>query len=250
METTTLQAEVRVTRGKGPARRLRAEGKIPGVFYGPGLPPTSLTLSPKEVTQALRSERGRNVVFKLSLDGKEELAMVKDLSTDPVTQELLHIDLYDGKEELAMVKDLSTDPVTQELLHIDLYRIREDQVLEVHVPLRAQGKAAGVVQGGLLNITRRTLPIRTTPANIPVSIEVDVTHLELKDTLSVEDVEFPEGVECLLRPKLTLAIVLEPRKATAAEEEAEAEAAAAAAPGAAATEGEAAPAADADKAPS
>ncbi len=217
METTTLQAEVRATRGKGPARRLRAEGKIPGVFYGPGLQPTSLTLSPKELTHALRGERGRNVVFKLSLN---------------------------GKEELAMVKDVSTDPVTQELLHIDLYRILEDKVLEVNVPLRTRGKSVGVVQGGVLNITRRTLPVRTTPANIPVSVEVDVTHLDLKDTLSVEEVEFPEGVECLLSPKLTLAIVLEPRKATAAEEEEDAAAA-----GAPATEGEA-PAADADKAPS
>ena len=221
METTTLQAEVRDTRGKGPARRLRAEGKIPGVFYGPGVPPTPLTLSPKDVTQALRGDRGRNVVFKLSVD---------------------------GKDQLAMVKDVTTDPVTQELLHIDLYRILEDKVLEVHVPLHATGRSVGVVQGGVLNITRRTLPLRTTPANIPVSIDVDVTHLDLKDTISVEDVEFPQGVECMLRPKLTLAIVLEPRKATAADEEAEAaaEAAAAAAP---AAEG-AAPAADADKADS
>jgi len=213
METTTLQAEVRASRGKGPARRLRAEGKIPGVFYGPGLQPTSLTLDPKELTQALRGERGRNVVFKLSVD---------------------------GKDELAMVKDLTTDPVTQELLHIDLYRIAEDKVLEVNVPFHATGRAAGVVQGGVLNITRRTLPVRTTPANIPVSIDVDVTDLELKDTVSVQDVEFPEGVECLLRPALTLAIILEPRKAAAAEEEAEAEAAATPA-----AEG-AAPAADAD----
>ena len=219
METTTLQAEVRDTRGKGPARRLRAEGKIPGVFYGPGVQPTPLTLSPKELTQALRGERGRNVVFKLSVD---------------------------GKDQLAMVKDVTTDPVTQELLHIDLYRILEDKVLEVHVPLHAIGRSVGVVQGGVLNITRRTLPLRTTPANIPVSIDVDVTHLDLKDTISVEDVEFPQGVECMLRPKLTLAIVLEPRKATAADEEAEAAAAAAAAP---AAEG-AAPAADADKADS
>jgi len=219
METTTLQAEVRGSRGKGPARRLRAEGKIPGVFYGPGVRPTPLTLSPKEVTQALRGKRGRNVVFKLSVD---------------------------GKDQLAMVKDVTTDPVTQELLHIDLYRILEDKVLEVHVPLHAIGRSVGVVQGGVLNITRRTLPLRTTPANIPVSIDVDVTHLDLKDTISVEDVEFPQGVECMLRPKLTLAIVLEPRKATAADEEAEAAAAAAAAP---AAEG-AAPAADADKADS
>jgi large subunit ribosomal protein L25 len=200
METTTLQAEVRASRGKGPARRLRAQGKIPGVFYGPGVPATPLTLSPKELTHALRGERGRNVVFKLSVG---------------------------GKDELAMVKDLSTDPVTQELLHIDLYRIFEDMVLEVNVPFHARGRAAGVVQGGVLNITRRTLPVRTTPANIPVSIDVDVTHLELRDSIAVEDVTLPDGVVCLLQPKLTLAIVLEPRKATAAEEAEDAAAAAA-----------------------
>ena len=201
METTTLQAEVRAGRGKGPARRLRAEGKVPGVFYGPGIVPTPLTLSPKELTRALRGERGRNVVFKLSVD---------------------------GKDELAMVKDLTTDPVTQELLHIDLYRIVEDKALEVNVPFRTYGRSVGVVQGGVLNVTRRVLPLRTTPANIPVAIEVDVTHLALKDTISVEDIDLPAGVECSLNPKLTLVIILEPRKATAAEAEEDALAAAAA----------------------
>jgi len=200
METTTLQAEVRAGRGKGPARRLRAQGKVPGVFYGPGLEPTPLTLSPKEITKALRGERGRNVVFKLSVD---------------------------GKDELAMVKDVTTDPVTQELLHIDLYRILEDKALDVNVPFRTYGRSVGVVQGGVLNVTRRVLPLRTTPANIPVSIEVDVTHLALKDTISVEEIELPAGVECSLNPKLTLVIILEPRKATAAEAEEDALAAAA-----------------------
>ena len=203
METTTLQAEVRDSRGKGPARRLRAQGKIPGVFYGPGVEPTPLTLSPKELSKALRGERGRNVVFKLSVD---------------------------GKDELAMVKDVTTDPVSQELLHVDLYRIFEDKVLEIDVPFHANGRAQGVVMGGVLNVTRRTLPVRTTPANIPVSIDVDVTHLNLKDTISVEQVSLPEGVECTLAPKLTLVIILEPRKATAAEEAEDAAAAAAAAP--------------------
>jgi large subunit ribosomal protein L25 len=220
METTTLQAEVRASRGKGPARRLRAQGKVPGVFYGPGLQPTPLTLSPKELTRALRGERGRNVVFKVSVD---------------------------GKDELAMVKDVTTDPVTQELLHIDLYRVFEDKPLEVNVPFHALGRAAGVVQGGVLNVTRRTLPLRTTPAHIPVSIDVDVTHLNLKDAISVEDVELPEGVECALQPKLTLVIILEPRKATAAEEAEDAAAAAAASAAAGAVP---AVAPDADKAAS
>jgi len=214
METTTLQAEVRESRGKGPARRLRARGMIPGVFYGPGLEPTPLTLSPKEVIKALRGPRGRNVVFKLSVG---------------------------GKDELAMAKEVATDPVTQELLHIDLYRIFEDQELEVEVPFHTQGRAAGVVQGGVLNVTRRTLPVRTTAANIPVSIDVNVTKLNLKDTIAVEEVELPNGVVCTLQPKLTLVVVLEPRKPTAAEE-AEDQAAAAATAAAAA-----APAPDADK---
>ena len=210
METTTLQAEVRDSRGKGPARRLRAAGKVPAVFYGPGLEPTPLTLSPKELIKALRGERGRNVVFKLSVG---------------------------GKDELAMVKDVTTDPVSQEVLHVDLYRVFEDKVLEINVPLHTRGRAQGVVQGGVLNVTRRTLPLRTTPANIPVSIDVDVTHLNLRDTISVEQIELPAGVECMLAPKLTLAIVLEPRKVV---EETVEEAVAATA------EGEAAPAAPAE----
>lgn len=210
METTTLQAEVRGSRGKGPARRLRAQGKVPAVFYGPGVEPTPLTLSPKDLEKALRGERGRNVVFKLSVG---------------------------GKDELAMVKDVTTDPVSQEVLHVDLYRVFEDKVLEINVPLHTRGRAQGVVQGGVLNVTRRTLPLRTTPANIPVSIDVDVTHLNLRDTISVEQIELPAGVECMLAPKLTLAIVLEPRKVV---EETVEEAVAATA------EGEAAPAAPAE----
>ena len=214
METTTLQAEVRDSRGKGPARRLRAEGKVPAVFYGPRVEPTPLTLSPKELTKALRGERGRNVVFKLSVG---------------------------GKDELAMVRDLTTDPVSHELLHIDLYRVFEDKQIEVDVPFHTHGRAAGVVQGGVLNVTRRTLPIRTTPANIPVSIDADVTHLNIKDSIAVEEIALPEGVVCTLRPKLTLAIVLEPRQLAPLE----GEETAAAAP----TEGAAAaPAGEAEKA--
>ena len=215
METTTLQAEVRAGRGKGPARRLRGEGKIPAVFYGPGLQPTPLTLSPKELEKALRGERGRNVVFKL---------------------------VVDGKDELAMVREVTTDPVSQELLHVDLYRVFEDKELELQVPFHTVGRAVGVVQGGILNVTRRQLPVRTTPAKIPASISADVTSLDLKDSISVEDLDFPEGVECLLKPKLTLAIVLEPR-AVAADEEKPAEEGEGEAP--AAAEGEA-PAPDAD----
>ncbi|MEM9727509.1 MAG: 50S ribosomal protein L25, partial [Myxococcota bacterium] len=145
----------------------------------------------------------------------------------------------DGKEELAMVRDVNADPVSQELLHVDLYRVFEDKELEVNIPLHTHGRAAGVVQGGVLNVTRRQLPVRTTPAKIPVSIDVDVTALNLRDTITVEDVAFPEGVECTLQPKLTLAIVLEPRKAAADDAADGAEAATTDDAGAPAAEGDA-----------
>jgi large subunit ribosomal protein L25 len=77
--------------------------------------------------------------------------------------------------------------------------------------------------GGVMNVTRRTLPVRTTPAKIPVSVDVDVTSMQLHDTISVEDVELPEGVECTLSPKLTLVLVLEPRRVAASADDEEAE---------------------------
>ena len=219
METMTLQAEVRESRGKGPARRLRKQGQVPAVFYGPGIEPTPLSVSPKELTTALRGERGRNVVFTLS---------------------------YGGKQELAMVKDLTTDPVTLDILHVDLYRIFEDRELDVLVPFKTKGRAIGVVQGGVLNITRRHLPLRATPDKIPTTIEVDVSDLDMHDSISVKDIPLAEGVTCSLKPDLTLAVVAEERRAAIEEEEEAAAAAAAAAEG---VEGEAAPTPEGEAAP-
>ena len=192
METTTLQVEVRTECGKGPSRRLRAAGKLPGVFYGSGVSSTPLILSPNQVERALQSERGRNVVFKFCLS---------------------------GDDQLAMVKDLTVDPVTQELLHVDLYRVFEDQELDLMVPFHANGRAIGVVQGGVLNVTRRKIPLRGKPERIPVSVGVDVTELDLKQTLSVKDLTLPEGVVCTLSPDLTLVIILEARRAALDEDE-------------------------------
>ncbi|MEZ4287020.1 MAG: 50S ribosomal protein L25 [Polyangiales bacterium] len=185
METTTLLAEVRASRGKGPARRLRSEGKIPGVFYGPGVEPTPLTLSPKELERALRSERGRNVVFALQVG---------------------------GKEHLAMVKDLNVDPVTREVLHVDLYSVSNDRDVIVEIPIKTHGRAIGVVKGGMLSQTRRTLPLVTTPDKIPTVIQIDVSGLDLMQTVNVSDIQLEEGVRCSLRPDLTLVAVIESRR--------------------------------------
>ena len=204
METTKLEAEVRESRGKGPARRLRSEGKLPAVFYGPEVEPTPLTVDPKELEAALRGPRGRNTLFEVA---------------------------FGGASHLAMVRDVDVEPVSRELIHADLLRVTEETPVTAEIPFRTKGRAAGVVAGGKLNVTRRSISVKTTPGNIPTELVVDVTDLEMFQTISVKDLKLPEGVEATLAPDLTLAVVLEDRKAAKdAEEKAAAPGAAAAAP--------------------
>ena len=204
MDTTTLQAEVRKERGKGPARRLRAEGKLPAVLYGPGGAPALLTVSPKELTKALRAPHGRNTLFMLT---------------------------HEGATELAMVKDLAVDPVSRAPLHVDFYRVSADRPLEVTVPFHTDGRPKGVVRGGVLHVTTRELPRRALPGRIPVEIRVDIRELDIHDHLSVAELSLPEGAVCTLPPKHTLVVVVEDKHA-AAPGEAEEGAAAPAAEGA------------------
>ena len=192
METTKLQAEVRASRGKGPARRLRAEGKVPAVVYGPGVEPTALSVSPKELEKALSSERKRNVVFSLS---------------------------FDGKEFLAMVRDVAVDPVTRQIVHADFYRVTEDLVVNVVVPVTTHGRAVGVQRGGSLKVSFRELPVRTNPRNIPVSVNIDVSKLDIGQTITVSGLELPEGVVVTLPPKRAVVTILAESKAAATEEE-------------------------------
>lgn len=216
MESTTLQAEVRTERGKGPARRLRSQGKIPAVFYGPGLDATPLAVDPKDIEKHLRGPFGRNTLFSLS---------------------------YAGKTDLAMVRDVEVDPATRAPLHVDFYRVSLDRPIVVPVPLRTHGRAVGVVKGGALNVTRRVVPLQCTPDRIPALIDIDVTDVDLFGTIAVKDLNVPEGTQVMLRPELTIVIVLEDKKAAKiAAAEAEEAAAAAAAPAAGAAKPAAKPA--------
>ena len=194
MESMTLTAEVRTARGKGPARRLRAEGKVPAVIYGPGQEPTPLTVLPKQVLKGLRSTRGRNTVYALE---------------------------FSGKSALAMVKDLNVDPVTRDLLHIDFLVVDEDKPVKVDVPLRTTGRAKGVVRGGILNVTRRTVSLESRPADIPTEIVLDVTPLDIFETIAVKDLPLQDGVVCTLPAERTLVIVLENKRAAKAAEAAD-----------------------------
>lgn len=200
METMTLQAEVRTESGKGPARRLRLSGKVPAVVYGPGIQPTALTVNPTELLKGLRSKRGRNVAYDLT---------------------------FGGKTALVMVRDVAVDPVTRELLHVDFLSVAPEKPVVVTVPLATTGRAKGVVKGGQLNVTLRTVPLLSPPKVIPEEILLDVSGLDLGDLIAVKDLVLPEGVSSTLPADRTLVSVTENRRAIAAAEAAAAAAAAA-----------------------
>jgi large subunit ribosomal protein L25 len=209
MQSHTLTTETRSQKGKGAARQLRARGLMPAVCYGLGRDPQELAVSPKELTAALSTELGRNMVVKLAMGGSEELVMVQELQ--------IH-------------------PVSRKPLHVDFYRIDPDKEIDRAVPLIAEGKAKGVVEGGELVVIFRMLPLRAKPGYFPAKLTVDVTPLEIGDHVKAKDVALPAGVKVALPPERNVVSCTVMRKRAEEEE--------AAAPGAT-PEGGAAPAAGA-----
>jgi large subunit ribosomal protein L25 len=206
MEPLMLTTENRTETGKGAARRLRARGLVPGVFYGPGAEPVGLAATPKALAQALATPNRRNALLKLNVAGQEQLAMIKEVQVHPLTRLILHFDLY----------------------KVDL-----DRPVVVPVPFATEGRAKGVIAGGEITVVFRDLPVRTTPDKIPPVIRVDVTNMELGDTFRVKSLQLPEGVEVTLEPERSLISCAEPRKRP--EEEAAVPGAEGATPAAAAT---------------
>ena len=162
----TLEAVKREGRGKNEANRLRAGGKIPAVFYGPGKggkapEGVAVAVDPKAVLRILHSDSGANTLINLKLDGLEARVMVREYQLDPVTHHLLHADFY----QLAM-----------------------DKLLTLTVPVVLKGEPRGVkLQGGLLDFVTRDIEVECLPANIPEHIDIDVSGLELHQSIRVRD---------------------------------------------------------------
>src|SRR5689334_19874205 len=214
MEIIKVSAARRPESGKGPSIRLRREGKIPAIAYGRDLAATSIAVSPKDLLQVLSSEHGQNSVVELGLDNGDKLTV--------------------------MVRAYTYHPITRDLLHADFLAVKLDQPVDVDVPFKCTGKSKGIVQGGILQQVFRRFPIRCLPAQIPASIDVDVTELDVGDSLKLNQITIPEGVKVRLPEDQTVVVIAAPEKA--GEEEA-AKAAVPGAPGAPA--GAAAPAAGA-----
>ncbi len=219
MEAQTLKAEVRKESGKGPARQLRMRGLIPAVFYGPDKKPQNLTVPPDAVAAVVSGPYGRN--------------------------QLVNLDFGNGRQELAVVRDVMVDPLSRKPLHADFYSVALDRPVHATVPFIANGRAKGVAEGGVLHKVFRDLPVFGPPDAIPADITVDVTPLELHGSIKVKDLALPAKVSVTLPPERNVVLVASKEKEAPEEEAA---ATAGAAPGAAAAPAAAKAAAPAAKA--
>jgi large subunit ribosomal protein L25 len=164
---TTLHTETRAERGKNQARRLRRDGRIPGVVYGetggsPAAGSIALRVDPHAVTKILRSAAGINTLIGLSVD--------------------------DGASEQVMVKDYLVHPLSQELMHVDFCRVSMDKIVTVAVQVKLIGESEGVkLESGVLEFVHRQIRIECRPGDIPEHIAIDVSHLKVGQGVRLRD---------------------------------------------------------------
>jgi large subunit ribosomal protein L25 len=170
-EVNILEAQKRESGNKNSARRVRAAGKIPAVVYGAGKDTSVISVDPRQVLRILKSESGHNTIFDLAMDNDRVKAMIVDWQFEPIK----------GK-----------------LLHVDLQRIAMDKRLTVTVPIILKGDAQGVkTEGGILEQLLREVEIECLPADIPKSIEADISHLTFGIELRVKDLAHSDKLKFL-----------------------------------------------------
>jgi large subunit ribosomal protein L25 len=199
-----VQAKLREGRGKNDARRARRDGMVPITVYGGGAETVAAVAPLSDLAAILRSESGRNTIFTVEIDGV-------------------------GVSEV-MFYDRQIDPVKGRLMHADLTRLVKGQKIEVTVPLHLTGEPVGVKEKqGVLEQIVREIEIRCEPREIPDSLDVDVSNLDVHDVLHVSDIPVSDTIEILTDPELVIATVgivkeeAAPAPATEGEEPAEPE---------------------------
>jgi len=216
MEVGKLTVSLRESSGKGDSRKLRTEGKVPGVCYGASvdgrIEPFPVVVDIKQLRGALDPVRKRNTVIDLTIEGG-------------AAPRSLH----------ALVKDVQVDALRHDITHVDLLAIDPNKEVRAEVPLEFIGKPKGAIDGGQIRIVLRSLSVRAKPNDIPVKLTVDVAPLGIGDVIHVSTIALPTGVASVTGRDLAVVTCAAPEEEkVAATTEAAPDAAAAAAPAAAA----------------
>ena len=191
MDIRELTIQKRDGTGKERAKRLRREGRVPAVMYG-GAAPENIAVDPREVTRIMQGHEGGTQLLRVSFGEAGDARMV-------------------------IIRDMQFDPVSERLIHVDLQEVRMDRPIQVTVPLRHVGEAAGVKEAkGILEMILREVQVSCLPGAIPAVIDGDVSRLGIHDVLTVGDLEVPEGVRILTDPGQAVATVAPPMAEEAA----------------------------------
>ena len=204
MEVNDLAAQVRQEQKKGPARRLRQKGFIPAIFYG---------RSAENILLAVKNDD----LVKLH-KGKKDHAFIKLIIDDGGKKKI---------EKLTLIKELQVQPLTGKFYHADFYEVDMKAKLTFEVSLLFSGKAIGVENGGELQHIKRFVKVSCLPANLPDHIEVDVSSLDIGDSIKIKELKLTEGITVLDSADAAVVAVaaIKVVKPTPAEEEATASAA-------------------------
>lgn len=174
MVQSSLRVKPRKRIGKSGAREVRREGNIPAIFYGQGEDPMPLVVQPDELKQALSNNAGMNTVLELEIDGSEPPA-----------------------KKFSMLGEVQKDPLKNRVIHLDFLAIDMKKDVKVKVPVNTQGRSEGERKGGKLEKLMRTIDLECLPGNIPDSIEIDVSSLNMGDFVDIASLTLGEGVKTL-----------------------------------------------------
>jgi len=186
MQRPILTAEIREGVGKEKAKKLRAKGLIPAIFYGPKSQTIPLVIDSKELSKALQTEAGENVLIDLDIRKGDQ-----------------------SNRKVVMLKDIQIDPLQMITLHTDFYEVAMDEMVTVEVPVHLVGKPEGTKMGGILDQVRRVIQIQCLPGDIPKSIDIDVSPLKIGDSIHVQDIKV-EKAKIISETNFTIATVVPP----------------------------------------
>jgi large subunit ribosomal protein L25 len=193
-----LNVEKREGTGKGAARKIRAAGGVPGVVYGHGGDPVHITVDARELFHILHTEAGANVLVDMRVD---------------------------GDNFLAMPREVQRDHLRDRLLHVDFLRIARDVKISVEVPIHLLGESHGVKEGGVVEHHLWSLHIECLPQDVPATVEADIAHLGIGESLKVEELQIPENLTVLTPGEEVVVSIVTPQVLQVEEEIPEEEAA-------------------------
>jgi len=186
LEIFDLGVSERKGTGKGQARALRRNGFIPAVLYGPKTETVSLSVSAADLTAIYKRSESEHVILNL---------MIQNGGT---------------RNKTAMIKEMQVSPLTHEYLHVDFYEISMDQEIVVKVPVELTGGSVGVERGGFLQLIRHQLEVACLPGDIPNKIQVDISGLDIGDSIHVEQVQAKDKVRLVYDSNFTVVTVVAP----------------------------------------